>query len=183
MPDPSRSDAARRRSAQRRRKIASQYTADVETYVAAGGDVQVQRIITAINRLAKQLSRWYDAQLNEVGLTPPEWDVLGRLATAGDTPLTPGQLADLNDVAPSSMTHRLDRLVDKDLVARGTDPDNRSRVQITLTRAGWEKFSEAVRVTDIVESEVLARVDVDRREELADLLDLVMAGLDDLATE
>ena len=161
----------------RRRRVAEQYTADVEAYVAAGGDELVQRVITAVNRLAKQLDRWYDAQLADVDLTTGEWAVLARLATARGETLTPSQLAEQTSVAPSSMTHRLDKMVDKGLVSRDPDPDNRSRVLITLSRAGWEKFRETIQAADLVESDVLAVLTQEQRHQLAALL---MSGIDDL---
>lgn len=164
----------------RRRRVAEQYTADVEAYVAAGGDELVQRVITAVNRLAKQLDRWYDAQLADVDLTTGQWAVLARLATARGETLTPSQLAEQTSVAPSSMTHRLDKMVAKGLVSRDPDPDNRSRVLVTLSRAGWEKFRETIQAADLVESDLLAVLTQEQRHQLAALLDLLMAGIDDL---
>ncbi|AKT52733.1 MarR family transcriptional regulator [Arsenicicoccus sp. oral taxon 190] len=149
-------------------------------YVAAGGDEQVQRVTTAVNRVGRQLDRWYATQLAGVGLTADEWAVLTRLARAGGETLTPSQLAEQTSVAPSSMTHRLDKLVDKGLVSRGPDPDSRARVLVTLSREGWESFREAMHALDRVERDVLAVLDSAQRDQLAALLDLVIGGIDDL---
>ena len=58
--------------------------------------------------------------------------MLARLATVAEgAALTPSQLADATNVAASSMTHRLDRMSQRGLVARAPDPDNRTRVLVS----------------------------------------------------
>ena len=82
-------------------------------------------------------------------------------------------------MAPSSMTHRLDRMAQRDLIARAADPDNRTRVLITLTDEGWATFKAAVRESDMVESDVLGPLSRGQREDLASLLEVLIAGLDE----
>ena len=157
-----------------------EYRADVAAYVAAGGDESVQRVITAVHGLARKLDQWYDRQLADLDLSAGEWAVLSRLARSNeDEALTPSQLAEATSVAPSSMTHRLDRMTQRDLVARATDPDNRTRVLITLTDEGWATFKAAVRESDMVESDVLGPLSRGQREDLASLLEVLIAGLDE----
>ena len=52
----------------------------VAAYVAAGADESVQRVITAVNRLSRRLTRWYDRQLAALGINSGEWIVLEQLA-------------------------------------------------------------------------------------------------------
>jgi len=156
-----------------------EYRADVAAYVAAGGDELVQRVITAVHGLAHKLEQWYTRQLTDLDLTAGEWAVLSRLARSKeDEALTPTQLAEATGVAPSSMTHRLDRMAQRNLIARAPDPDNRTRVLITLADEGWQIFKATVRESDMVESDVLAPLSLHQREELASLLELLIAGLD-----
>ncbi len=156
------------------------YRADVASYVAAGGEETVQRVITAIHGLQRRLGQWYAHQLVDLGLSQGEWAVLSRLATCEEgTSMTPTQLADAAGVAPSSMTHRLDRMTERGLVTRTTDLENRTRVLVSLTREGWDMFSAAIKESDMVESDVLSTLTTDQREELASLLEQVIAGLDD----
>ena len=157
-----------------------EYRADVAAYVAAGGDESVQRVITAVHGLARKLNQWYARQLADLDLSAGEWAVLSRLARSNeDEALTPSQLAEATSVAPSSMTHRLDRMAQRDLIARAADPDNRTRVLITLTDEGWATFKEAVRESDMVESDVLGPLSRKQREDLASLLEVLIAGLDE----
>jgi DNA-binding MarR family transcriptional regulator len=157
-----------------------EYRADVAAYVAAGGDESVQRVITAVHGLARKLNQWYARQLADLDLSAGEWAVLSRLARSNeDEALTPSQLAEATSVAPSSMTHRLDRMAQRDLIARAADPDNRTRVLITLTDEGWATFKAAVRESDMVESDVLGPLSRSQREKLASLLEVLIANLDE----
>jgi DNA-binding MarR family transcriptional regulator len=157
-----------------------EYRADVAAYVAAGGDESVQRVITAVHGLARKLDQWYTRQLADLDLSAGEWAVLSQLARS-DEALTPSQLAEVSSVAPSSMTHRLDRMAQRDLIVRTTDPLNRTRVLITLTDEGWATFKAAVRESNMVESDVLGPLSRHQRENLASLLELLIKGLDEPA--
>ena len=153
---------------------------EVAAFVAAGADESVQRVITAVHRLSRRLNRWYDRQLADLDITAGEWTVLEQLARSpGDAPLTPSQLAEAANVAPSSMTHRLDRMVERGLIARSADPENRVRVRVRLTDAGYGLYAQAVREADVVEADLLAGLTPKQVQTLAELLERVIAGLDD----
>ena len=152
----------------------------VAAYVAAGADESVQRVITAVNRLSRRLTRRYDRQFAALGINSGEWIVLEQLArTDGDEPLTPTRLAAVSNIAPSSMTHRLDRLAARGLIAREADATNRTRVLVRLTDAGYEIFAKAIRDSDLVESDLLANLNAQQVDELGALLEQVIAGLED----
>ena len=134
---------------------------EVAAFVAAGADESVQRVITAVHRLSRRLNRWYDRQLADLNITAGEWTVLEQLARSpGEAPLTPSQLAEAANVAPSSMTHRLDRMVERRLIARSPDPENRVRVRVELTDAGYELYAQAIREANLVEADLLAGLTV-----------------------
>lgn len=164
----------------RRPKSAAQQHQDaVAAYVAAGGEESVQRVITALYGVTKKLDQWYARQLADLDLTQGEWAVVASLARAGEDCQTPSQLAELTSVAPSSMTHRLDKMSQRGLVERRPDADNRTRTLVSLTPDGWELFAQSVRESDMVESDVLRGLDTGERGELARLLEGVIAHLDD----
>ncbi|MGN6752755.1 MAG: MarR family winged helix-turn-helix transcriptional regulator [Intrasporangium sp.] len=166
--------------ATKRRSAREQHRQAVASYVAAGGEETVQRAITALYAVTKRLDQWYTRQLADLDLTQGEWAVLAALARAGETCLTPSQLADLSNVAPSSMTHRLDKMAGRGLLERRPDESNRTRTLVSLTADGWALFSEAVRESNVVESDTLRGLTDDERHELARLLEIVIAGLDDI---
>src|SRR4051812_44297706 len=95
----------------RRQRAADSIRQDVATYVAAGADESVQRVITSVHGLSRRLNQWYDRQLADLDVSTGEWAVLSKLARdGGEKGLTLSVLADAAGVAPSSMTHRLDRM-------------------------------------------------------------------------
>jgi DNA-binding MarR family transcriptional regulator len=170
-------------AAKRRPTAQQEHAADVATYVAAGGEESVQRVITAVYAVTKKLDQWYVRQFADLDLTQGEWAVLAALARAGETCLTPSQLADLSNVAPSSMTHRLDKMAGRGLLQRRPDESNRTRTLVSLTKDGWSLFSAAVRESNVVEGDTLRGLSETERHELARLLEIVIAGLDDIDAE
>lgn len=157
-----------------------QVRARVAAFVAAGADESVQRVVTAVHRLSRRLNRWYDRQLADLDVTSGEWTVLEQLARSPDeAPLTPSELAAAANVAPSSMTHRLDRMVERGMVARSADPDNRVRVRVRLTDAGYGLYAQAIREADLVEADLLAGLTERQVQTLADLLEKVLTGLEE----
>ncbi|MFC6713351.1 MarR family winged helix-turn-helix transcriptional regulator [Branchiibius cervicis] len=99
--------------------------------------------------------------------------------TPKDAISTPSSLAAALAIAPSSMTHRLDKMSERGLILRTPDTTNRTRMIVTLTSAGWEMFRKTIQAGDVVESDVLAQLSETERETLADLLERAIAGLDD----
>ena len=111
----------------------------VAAYVAAGADESVQRVISTVHRVSRRLTRWYDQQLADLDVSGGEWTVLSEIARADGNRLTPTQLASLAHVAPSSMTHRLDKMVEQSFPA--SDPP-----QVTQAGAtGWDLTEEEKR--------------------------------------
>lgn len=168
---------ARARSA--KRSEVEEVRRAVAAFVAAGADESVQRVVTAVHRLSRRLDQWYDRQLADIDVSTGEWAVLGELARSGeDTPLTPSQLASAANVAPSSMTHRLDRMVQRGLISRSPDPANRTRVLVQLSDAGYALYAAAIRESDLVEADLLESLTDREVDQLAELLEKVLAGLD-----
>src|SRR5262245_57626156 len=136
----------------RRPSTSAERQQDVAIYVAAGADEAVQRVMTAVHGLSRRLDQWYDRQLADLDIPTGEWAVLSKLVRdGGEEGLTPSVLADAANVAPSSMTHRLDRMAERGLITRATDPTNRVRVRVKLTDAGWDAFRSAIRESDMLE--------------------------------
>ncbi len=74
--------------------------------------------------------------------------LVSALSHLKKTPRTPGELADLERVAPPSMTRTVNSLVEKGLVARDDHPsDGRSKV-LQLTDAGRAVMNRIARARD-----------------------------------
>jgi len=142
-----------------------------------GTDESVLRVVTAISRISKRLDIFYRERLAALELQRGDWGVLQELALhSEDGCSTPSQLADVTGVSPSTMTHRLDQLAQLGLIERRPDPDNRTRVRVRLTRAGRTLFQRAVLDAHMTESSVLAGLSAGERDELAELLERLVAG-------
>jgi DNA-binding MarR family transcriptional regulator len=152
-----------------------EYEQAVSAYTKVGGQETLQRVVTAISRLGRRLDVFYREQFEELNISHGEWTVLSTLAVAAGS--TPSKLADICGVSPSTMTHRLDRMVARDLVTRSPDPDNRTRILVTLAPTGWELFRRSILDAEVVESRILSPLSAEERAQLAALLEKVVAGL------
>jgi DNA-binding MarR family transcriptional regulator len=76
------------------------------------------------------------------------------------------------------MTHRLDKMAQRGLIQRRPDESNRTRTLISLTGEGWDLFSDAIRESNVVESDILRGLSADERGSLASLLERVIEQLD-----
>jgi DNA-binding MarR family transcriptional regulator len=148
----------------------------VAVYTAAGGQEMLQRIVTAMNRLSRQLDVVYRRQFELLGISSGDWNVLQSVALEGGAGSTPSRLAERGGVSPSTMTHRLDRLVARGLILRRPDPTNRTRMRVQLTEQGWELFRQAIRDAEVVESRIIAPLGDAERLTLAQLLEKLVAG-------
>jgi DNA-binding MarR family transcriptional regulator len=161
-----------------KRSPLADYAQAVAVYTEAGGQEVVQRVVTAISRLGRRLDVFYRQQFEDLQISHGEWTVLSTLAIEGrDGSSTPTKLADICGVSPSTMTHRLDRMAARGLVTRAADPQNRTRIRITLARGGWDLFKRAIMDAEVVESRILSPLTKDERRQLAALLEKVVAGL------
>jgi DNA-binding MarR family transcriptional regulator len=142
-------------------------------------DPQVERIVAAISRLKRRMNTAYDRQLQSLGLTNAEWEVLKELVLAG-TPyrLSPGELARRLGLTPAAMTHRIDRMVADGLVTRSRDDQNRVRVNVELTPAGRDKWLETMRMAAVFEERLLSDLEPDERTRFADVLTRMLSRVE-----
>ena len=89
------------------------------------------RLRLAVTRLARQLR-----QQAPSGLSPSLLSALASINHHG--PLTHGELAELEQVAPPTITRCVDRLVEQGLVDRVVDLDDRRVSRVTMLPAGDE---------------------------------------------
>jgi DNA-binding MarR family transcriptional regulator len=160
-----------------RRNSWAEYERAVAVYTAAGAAETVQRIVTALSKLSRRLDRFYAERFEALDLDRGEWPVLQALAIEGrHGHSNPSRLAEIAGVSASTMTHRLDRMVERGLVERAPDPENRTRMIVSLTRAGWDRFRQAVLDVEPDEAGIFAPLSESERETLARLLEKALAG-------
>jgi DNA-binding MarR family transcriptional regulator len=104
-------------------EIAAEVASEVEVTELAG------RLRLATTRLARRLRQEADA-----GLTPSQLSALAVIDHRG--PLTLGSLAEIEQVAPPSVTKVVAKLEAEGLVERTADPTDRRFVLVAITDAG-----------------------------------------------
>jgi DNA-binding MarR family transcriptional regulator len=86
------------------------------------------------NRLTRSLKRAFDARLADYGLTAATWCAMMALAENG--PLGQKRLSVILALEHPTVTRTVDRLVEKGLVVRRSDPSDRRQAIVALTVAG-----------------------------------------------
>jgi DNA-binding MarR family transcriptional regulator len=143
-------------------------------------DVSPMGIIGRIGRLAKHLERAIQTTFAEFGLTIGEFDVLATLRRAGEPyQLSPTELFNALMVTSGTMTHRVDRLEQAELVRRSPDPTDRRGMLIQLTDQGFSVIEKAVEAHVLNEHHVLSGLEATEREALAQLLRKLLVSFEE----
>ena len=142
-------------------------------------DHEAMAIIGRLSRLARHLGREMEACFSTHGLNAASFDVLATLRRSGAPfRLSPGDLMASTMVTSGTMTHRIDRLVQKGLVARIGNPDDARSVLISLTDKGRDIIDAALTDHTANQSRLVAGLAPDQRQALNALLAAFLAGFD-----
>jgi DNA-binding MarR family transcriptional regulator len=124
------------------------------------------RLRLATTRLARRLRQEADA-----GMTPSQLSALAVIDHHG--PLTLGSLAELEQVAPPSITKVVAKLEAEGLVERTADPTDRRFVLVATTEAGRALMSRSRQRRTAWLVGRLQRLEPDQRERLLAALDVL----------
>jgi DNA-binding MarR family transcriptional regulator len=129
------------------------------------------QVLSRVARLGKHLDRARRQAFAASGLEPWEFDVLAALRRAG-TPyqLSPKALLQQTLVSSGAMTNRIDRLVERGLVERRTDPHDGRGVLVVMTSRGTDAVDAAISELLSGEAELLEGLSKADQERLAGLL-------------
>lgn len=134
-------------------------------------DVSPMGIIGRIGRLSKHLERGIQETFSDFGLNLGEFDVLATLRRSGQPyQLSPTGLFNTLMVTSGTMTHRIDRLEQAQLVQRIPDPSDRRGTLIQLTDEGLKLIEKAVEAHVAHEHRLLIALEEGERQVLAQLL-------------
>lgn len=140
-------------------------------------DTGPMEVIGRINRCAALLQQAEDAPLRRVGLTRPEFDVLGTLRRTAHE-LTPGELARETFSSGAAVTKRLKQLTERGLVERRGDTRDRRFAHVSLTPAGRALVDELLPSQLAYESAVLSGLPPADQSALSGLLATLLAQLE-----
>jgi len=142
-------------------------------------DASPMGVMGRIARLAKYLDRSIQETVSEFGLNPGEFDVLATLRRSGKPyQLSPTDLFNALMVSSGTMTHRVDRLEQAELVRRIPDPSDRRGMLIQLTNQGFKVIENAVEAHVANGHRLLIVLEEAERELLAQLLHKLLISLE-----
>ena len=134
-------------------------------------DFSPLQVLSRVGRLARHLELARRTAFAASDLELWEFDVLSALRRAGAPyQLSPKALLQQTLVSSGTMTNRIDRLVDRRLVERRTDPNDGRGILVVMTEAGRERVDAAIRTLLQAESDLLERLTVQDQERLSGLL-------------
>jgi DNA-binding MarR family transcriptional regulator len=113
-----------------------------------------------------------EAALGAIGLSLAKFRTLSHLAELRE-PVPLSALADRCSCVRSNMTQLVDRLEADRLVERVSDAADRRSVRAALTRLGWERHAEGVRILKEMETQLFGRLEDSDKAALARLVQLL----------
>jgi DNA-binding MarR family transcriptional regulator len=134
-------------------------------------DVSPMGIIGRIGRLSKHLDRSIQETVLNFGLNGGEFDVLATLRRSGQPyQLSPTELFNTLMISSGTITHRIDRLEQADLVQRIPDPSDRRGTLVQLTDKGFNAIEQAVEAHVANGHRLIAALEEAERKVLTQLL-------------
>lgn len=128
-------------------------------------------VLSRVGRLSKHLDRARRAAFTASDLESWEFDVLSALRRAGSPyQLSPKALLTQTLVSSGTMTNRIDRLVQRGLVERRTDPRDGRGILVTMTPEGRAAVDRAIANLLGAEAELLGDLAPADRATLTSLL-------------
>src|SRR5437868_11971211 len=108
-------------------------------------DLTVEGIVDRIMGISRRIRRSMNDTLEGFDLSWDEWKLLCALRNHGDPyRLSPGQLAQAQELSSGAMTNRLDQLEHAGFVRRIPNPDDRRGLLVELTDEGHRIWHESV---------------------------------------
>lgn len=142
-------------------------------------DTTSMETIGRINRLNQYLMRRMEETWSQHDLTPAGFDVLATLRRSGEPyALSPGDLLSSTLVTSGTMTHRIDLLEKKGLVARQKNPKDGRGFLICLTPKGYQVIDNAVTDHVATQTNLVASLSTKQQTELNQLLKQLMSNLE-----
>jgi DNA-binding MarR family transcriptional regulator len=134
-------------------------------------DFSPLQVLSRVARLARHLDRARRTAFGASDLESWEFDVLSALRRAGSPyQLSPKSLLQQTLVSSGTMTNRIDRLLERGLVERRTDPNDGRGILVVMTPAGRERVDRAIAQLLTSEAELLEGLSAADQERLAILL-------------
>src|SRR4051812_14485070 len=143
-------------------------------------DFSPLQVLSRVGRLARHLERARRTAFAASDLESWEFDVLAALRRAGSPyQLSPKALLQQTLVSSGTMTNRIDRLVERGLVERRTDPNDGRGILVQMTGQGLSRVDAAITRLVDAEAELLSGLSPTDQERLSGLLRKLSLGFDE----
>lgn len=134
-------------------------------------------VVARVQDVAKILRHCEDEALEALDLKMSEYDVLTALRRQGAPfRMLATELARESLLSSGAMTHRIDRLSSRGLVARSDDPEDRRTVWVSLTSVGKQLVDRALEARLCLVENHVAGLSAEERRALSSGLRKVMAA-------
>jgi DNA-binding MarR family transcriptional regulator len=128
-----------------------------------------------LSDVARMMRAAFDRKVRRIGLTRAQWQVLSLLYHRPDVSQT--ELAELLEVERATAGRIIDRMERKGWVTRIADPADRRINRLRLTPEAHDIEEEMGRAATALLDEVMATLDEEEREALAEMLGRMKAQL------
>ena len=150
-------------------------TVSKDTNVSAIPTHETHGLVRLVNDIHLACDRLFNHQAASHGLTNVHWRVIGGLFRHDG--MTQTELANYVAMSRSPLGKVVDRLEEKELIERLTDPDDRRVNRLRLTAAGEALIAPARRLNEQIEEKALAELSDKQRRALFDQLAKVRLAL------
>jgi DNA-binding MarR family transcriptional regulator len=141
-------------------------------------DTSVMAVVGRLVAVGELIGRRLEHAAAQYGLDRGQGDVIFTLRRAGPPyRLSPSRLSSSLLVTSGTMTHRLDRLEERGLIARVPNPTDRRGTDVQLTDEGVRLADEAVARHVADEEELLAPLSTRERDDLVRITRKLLAHL------
>src|SRR2546425_6845079 len=123
-------------------------------------------------RVVREMRTMFDRNLEQVGLTAQQAEILFRCSRAGE--LTPKQLTNLLMTDNAGVTRLVDRLERKGLVTRHTSANDRRSVTVRLTRSGTALVPRVARLAHAQRRRIFAGLSATEQKQMRALLHRIL---------
>lgn len=133
--------------------------------------------------VSNHVSQGFSRKVEEHGVTVAEWVLLRSLLDAGD--VAPSRLAEAMGTTRGTVTKLADRLIEKALVVRTPDAEDRRAQILSLTPAGKALVPKLAALADRNDAEFFAHLSLEERTDLVRVLKGIVerSGLRSLPVE
>lgn len=132
----------------------------------------VDHLFYRLRRVQQRATSLFVDTIGDAQLTPTQWAVLATLQTYG--PLSQNQLGRHTFMDPATTQGVILRLVDRKLVERRPDPQDRRRTSVSLARDGQALVAQLAPNAAAANQRVLAPLSAAEQETLLRLLEKLM---------